>query len=92
MGRDGAECTAAETATMDIHRKLYHIISWYALVLILGVGQTRVRQVERSIKFGCGHRRIGSVDNGISIAHLLDGTLRMQLVRLLFDISEILCL
>ena len=37
MGGDGAEGTAAETAAMDIHAVLDHVVGGYALALVFTV-------------------------------------------------------
>ena len=38
MGADGAERTASEAATMQIHAKLYHVVGRNPFPIVLGVG------------------------------------------------------
>ena len=90
MGRDGAEGASAETAAMDVDRELDHLVGGDALALILGVGQSRVWQVERGVKFLGGHRRVGGIDDDDPFAHLLQQTLGMHHVRLFLDVAEVL--
>ena len=92
MGRDGAEGAATETSAMKVYRVLYHLVGGYALVLVFGMRQTSVWQVERGVKLLCGHRRIRRIDNGIHVSHLLNEPLCVHLVRLFFDMAIVLCL
>ena len=62
MGRYGAEGTASEAATMDVHAVLDHVERRYALALVLRMWLSRIRKVERGVELGCGHGWIGRVD------------------------------
>ena len=75
---------------MDVDRELDHLVGGDALALILGVGQSRVWQVERGVKFLGGHRRVGGIDDDDPFAHLLQQTLGMHHVRLFLDVAEVL--
>ena len=92
MGRDGTKRTTAKTATMDVDGVLDHLIGGNALVLVLGMGQTRIWQVERSIQFLCVHRRVGWIDNDIAATHLLNQSMRMHHIGLFLNMAEVLCL
>lgn len=63
MGGDGAEGTAAETATVDVHAVLDHLVGRNAFPLVFRMRLTGIGEVERSIQLLCGHRRIGRVDD-----------------------------
>ena len=80
MCRDGAEGTAAETAAMDVHRELYHLVCRYALALVLGVRQARVGQVEGGVELLGGHGRVGRIDHYGVVAHVLQQTRGVHLV------------
>ena len=62
MGRYGAEGTASEAASMDVHAVLDHVERRYALALVLRMWLSRIRKVERGVELGCGHGWIGRVD------------------------------
>ena len=92
MRRDCAESATAEASAMQIDRELYHLVSRYALALILRMRQSGVRQVERAVELvGC-HRRIRRIDNGVLVVDSLQQSLCVHLVRLLLDMSEVFCL
>ena len=63
MGGDGAEGTAAETATVDVHAVLDHLVGRNAFPLVFRMRLTGIGEVERSVQLLCGHRRIGRVDD-----------------------------
>ena len=92
MRTDCAESATAEASAVQIDRELNHLVSRYALALVLGMWQTGIRQVERAVEFVRGHRRIRRIDNGILVVYSLQQTLCVHLVRLLFDVPEIVCL
>ena len=71
MGGDGAEGTAAETAAMDVDGVLDHVVGGDALALVLGMGLSRVRQVERGVDLLSGHRRVRRVDDDVSAVDTL---------------------
>ena len=89
VGRDGAEGTAAKAAAVQIDRKLYHLVRWNALALVLGMRQTGIGEVERAVDLLGGHRRIGRMHHHVLVARLLDEALRMQAVALLLHVAEI---
>ena len=67
MGRDGAEGTASETATMDVDGVLDHVVGGDAFTLVFGVWLSRVGQVERGIEFLGGHRGERRVDDDVGL-------------------------
>ena len=68
---------------------LDHLVSRYHLVLVLGVWQTGIGQVEGSIQFLGSHRGIGRVHHGVASFHLLYQSLGMYLVGFLLDMAEV---
>lgn len=90
MGGDRTEGTASETASMDIHRVLDHIVSRYPLALVFWMGLSGIGQVEGGIKLGSRHRGIGWVDDDIAPIYTLQQTGGMHHVRLFLNIAEIL--
>ena len=63
MGGDGAEGTATKTASMDVDAELNHFVGRDAFAFVLGMGLTRVGQVEGGIQLVCRHWGVGRVDN-----------------------------
>ena len=86
MGRNGAERAPAETAAMDVDGVLYHLVGGDgAALLVLGMWQAGVREVERGINLLGGHGRLGWVDNDETVAVTLDEGGAGYLVALLLD-------
>lgn len=86
MGRNGAERAPAETAAMDVDGVLYHLVGGDgAALLVLGMWQAGVREVERGINLLGGHGRLGWVDNDETVAVTLDEGGADYLVALLLD-------
>ena len=92
MGTDGAEGASTETAPVDIHRVFDHLVGWDSFVFVFGVWQPCVGEVEGRVEVFGGHGWVGWIHHGILSVHLLQQPLCVNLVRLLLDVSEILCL
>ena len=92
MGRDGAEGAAAETAAVNVHRELDHLVRRNTFVLVFGMRQACVGQVERQVQFSLAHRRIRWIDYYYLFAGLLIDACGLVLVRFLFDVPEVFCL
>ena len=92
MGGDGAEGTATKAPTMDVYRVTDHVVGGDALAFVFRMRLTGVGQVVRSINFLSGHRGIGRIDHDEASIDLLQQALGMHHIRLLLDVSEVLCL
>ena len=92
MGGDGAEGTATEAPTMDVHGVTDHVVGGDALAFVFRMRLTGVGQVVGSIDLLSGHRGIGRIDHDEASIDLLQQALGMHHIRLLLDVSEILCL
>ena len=90
MGGDGAEGTTAKAPPVDIDTVLDHLVGRDALPLVFRMWLTGIGQVEGGIQFVRRHRRIGWVDDGVVSVDTLYQSLRMNHVRLLLDMSEVL--
>ena len=74
---------------MNVHRELNHLVGRYGLAAILGVGESRVGEVEGRIELGGRHRGVGRIHHDILLADALQQSVGMHHVRLLFDVSEV---
>ena len=92
MRRYGTEGAASEASAMYVHRVFDHLIGRNGLAPILGMGQTGIRQVERSVQFSRRHRRVGRVHHHKLPVNALQKPLRVHLVRFLFYVPEVLSL
>ena len=92
MGRDGAEGASSEASAMDIDGELYHVEGGDALVLIFGVGQTGVGEVEGAVELGRCHGRIGGIDHHVFVARLLKNALGGDAVAFFFNVLKVSCL
>ena len=90
MSRDGAESTATETPSVDVHRELDHLVGGNRLTSILGVGETGVWKVEGGIEFFGRHWRERGIHHDIFLTDTLQDAVGMHHVRLFFDMTEIL--
>ncbi len=89
MGGNGAESTSAETAPVNVDRKLYHVVGRDALVLVLGMRQSCIGKVEGTVQFFCGHRRIGRINHYRLSPCVLQDACSLPLVALLLYAAEI---
>ena len=86
VGTDSAEGTAAETSAVGIHAPAYHFKGWYrSTLLVLGMRQSQVGQIERSIHLVGGHRRLWRIYHHISVAMLLHQRRTLYLVAFSFN-------
>lgn len=92
MGRDGAEGTAAETATMEIDRELDHFVGRYRLALVFRMRQTRVGKVIGLVHLFRCQRRIGRIDDRKLAVDSLQQSLGMHLIGLFLNMAEVLSL
>jgi hypothetical protein len=65
MGRDGAESTPSETASMQTYRELNHVVSRDAFSFIFWMRQTGVGEVEGVVKLVLCEGLIRWVDNEV---------------------------
>ena len=65
MGRYGAEGASAKTSTVEIDRKLYHVVCRYAFSFVFWMRKTCVRQVEGTVELILAHRLVRRVDHCI---------------------------
>ena len=77
---------------MDVNREFYHFVCRNTFVLIFWMRHACVWKVERRVQFLGGHGRERRVYNSVEFAYRLQQTVGMHHVRLLLDVSEILCL
>ena len=80
MGRDGTEGATTETTTVDVDRKLNHLVGRNNLILILGMRHSGVGQVKRSVEFFGRHRRIRWIDHRTVLAYRLYKPLGVHLI------------
>ena len=92
MSTDGTEGTSAEASPMDVDRKLNHLVSRDAFVLVFGVGQAGVWEVERCVELFCCHGGIGRIDHHHLLPDGLQQSMGVDSVALFFDVPEVLCL
>ena len=90
MGGDGAEGASAEASAVEAHGELDHLVGWDALALVLGVGQTRVGQVEGAVELVLSEWLVGGIDHGEKGLGLLYDGPRLIFVRFLLDVAEVL--
>lgn len=67
MGRDGAESTPSETASMQTYRELNHVVSRDAFSFIFWMRQTGVGEVEGVVKLVLCEGLIRWVDNEVRV-------------------------
>ena len=93
MGRDGTERASAKTAAVDVDGVLYHLVCRDgAALLVLGMWQAGIRQVEGGINLLGGHRRLGRIDEDEAVAVALHEGGADYFVALLLDDVVVLCL
>ena len=86
MCGDGAEGTSTKTAAVDVDGVLYHLVCRDgAALLVLGVRQAGIRQVERCIYLLGGHGWLWRVDNDEAVAVGLHEGGAYYFVALLLD-------
>ena len=92
MGRNGAERTAAETATMKVHGELDHLVGRNGLALVFRMRQTRIRQVESRIQFRGSHQRERRIHHYIFAVNFLNHALSMHFVGFFLQMAHVLSL
>ena len=85
MGRYGAKSATTKTATMQAHTVFDHIVGWNAMAAILRVRQTRIGQIKTVVNFLGAERRERRIYYHALFAHLLQNTLRLPAVALLWQ-------
>ena len=68
MSRYGAESAATKATSVNVDREFYHFVCWNAFVLILRVGETRIRKIKRAVNLFRRHGRVGRIDYDILVA------------------------
>src|SRR3712207_3906862 len=89
MGGDGTESAPAEASAMDVDGELDHVVCRNPFAFVFGMGQTRIRQVERTVELFLAHGRVGRIHHDDAVAHRLRDARRAVFVRLLFDVPEV---
>ena len=86
MGADGAEGAAAETPPVGVDAPAYHIESGNGpTLLVLGMRQAQVWQIEAGVDLIGGHGRLGRIDDNIAVAVLLDKRGGFDFIAFEFD-------
>lgn len=89
MCRDRAKCTTTETPTMDIYRKLNHIVCRNSLAFVFGMRQTGVGQIVRMIEFSFRQGWVRRIDNNSHTIYFLCNTGSSIFITLFFNVAEI---
>ena len=89
MCRDGAECASAKASAVEVDGEFYHLVGGNALVLVFGMGQACVGEVEGVVNLFCSHWGKWRIDHYVFFAESLEQALGVELVAFFFDVSEI---